>query len=303
MKPTVVFMGSPAFALPALEAAIAAFDIVGVVTQPDRQAGRGRQVTFSAVKAASGVHGIPLYQPVRIRAEEAVEQLQAWKPDLIVVAAFGQILSREVLDVPVYGSINLHASLLPRWRGASPIQQAILHGDRQTGVTIMKMDAGLDTGPILSQVIAEIRPEDTGATLSDRLAALGARLLVETVPGYISGRISPFQQDDNVSTYAPLLKKADGLLGFGRPAVELERKIRAFDPWPGTYLEFEENNLKVHRAEAIPADHPPGLRTVVAGFPAVGTSSGTLILRQVQPVGKKSMPGDAFLLGARNWET
>ena len=295
-------MGSPEFALPALAAAIAAFDVAGVVTQPDRQAGRGRQMAVSAVKAEAERRGLPVFQPGKIRAPEAVERLRSWAPDLIVVAAFGQILSQEVLDLPEHGSLNLHASLLPRWRGASPIQQAILHGDRQTGVTIMKMDAGLDTGPVLAQAATEIRPDDTGATLFDRLAGLGARLLVETVPGYLSGRIRPAPQDDSAATKAPLLKKADGLLSPYRTAVELARKVRAFDPWPGTFLDLEDGNLKVHRAEAVPVENPPGVRTVVDGYPAVGTAAGTLVLRQVRSVGKKSMPGDAYLLGARNWE-
>jgi methionyl-tRNA formyltransferase len=302
MKPRIVFMGSPEFALPALAAACTAFDVAGVVTQPDRQAGRGRQMAVSAVKSEAERRGLPVFQPAKIRDPEAVERLRSWSPELIVVAAFGQILSQEVLDLPEHGSLNVHASLLPRWRGASPIQQAILHGDRQTGVTIMKMDAGLDTGPVLAQAATEIRPDDTGATLSDRLADLGARLLVETVPGYLSGRIRPAPQDDTAATKAPLLKKADGLLSPDRTAVELARKVRAFDPWPGAFLDLEEGNLKVHRAEAVPEENPPGARTIVDGYPAVGTVAGTLILRQVRPVGKKSMPGDAYLLGARNWE-
>jgi methionyl-tRNA formyltransferase len=302
MRTRVVFMGSPDFALPAFEAAAAAFDVVGVVTQPDRKAGRGRQIAEPAVKTAAVSHGIPVAQPVKIRAAEAVEQLRAWAPDLIVVAAFGQILSQEVLDLPVHGSINVHASLLPRWRGASPIQQAILHGDARTGVTIMKMDAGLDTGPILAQAAMEIRPDDTGEMLSTRLSDLGARLLVETVPGYLNGRIAPHPQDEKSASYAPLLKKSEGLLDFSRPAAELARRVRAFDPWPGTFMEAAGANLKVLRAEAVPENYPRGARSVLDGFPAVGTASGTLVLREVQPVGKTPMPGDAYLMGARHWE-
>lgn len=294
-------MGSPDFALPSLEALIAAYDVVGVVTQPDRHAGRGRKPVAPVVKAAAEAHQIPVYQPVRIRAAEAVAQVRAWEPELIVVAAFGQILSQEVLDIPDHGSLNVHASLLPRWRGASPIQQAIAHGDAQTGITVMKMDAGLDTGPILAQSATAIAPGETGETLSTRLAAMGARLLVETVPGYLSGRIAPSAQPEDDVTYAPLLKKLDGLLNFDRTAVELARQVRAFYPWPGTFLPFDGSRLKVRRAEAIPAADRPGKRIVFEGFPAVGTAEGTLVLREVQPEGKKPMPGDAFLFGLRNW--
>ncbi|HUF40258.1 MAG TPA: methionyl-tRNA formyltransferase [Anaerolineales bacterium] len=296
-------MGSPEFALPSLNAAITAYDVAGVVTQPDRRSGRGRKIAFSPVKEAAQQAGISVFQPVKIRAAEAVEQLKAWAPDLIIVAAFGQILSQEVLDLPAHGSLNLHASLLPRWRGASPIQHAILHGDRQTGVTIMKMDAGLDTGPILSQVVAEIRPDDTGSTLSERLAELGARLLVETVPGYLSGRIAPAGQDEDQATKAPLLKKADGKLDFNRKAVELERQVRAFHPWPGTFLTLDGAILKVHAAEALPVALPPGARAVIDGFPVVGTTSSALLLRKVQPEGKTAMPGDVYLLGSPDWES
>lgn len=301
MKPRVVFMGSPDFALPSLQAAAAELDVVGVVTQPDRQAGRGRKLAVSAVKAAAERLGLPVFQPVKLRAPEAVQQLREWQPDLIVVAAFGQILSQEVLDLPVHGSINVHASLLPRWRGASPVQQAILHGDRQTGVTIMRMDAGLDTGPVLAMAAVEIGADETGGSLSVRLAGLGARLLVETVPGYLSGRIAPAPQPETGDTYAPRLKKTDGLLAFDRPAAELERMVRAFHPWPGTFFVLHDVRVKVIAADARPGRAAPGRRAVVDGFPAVGTASGTLILREVQPDGKKSMPGDAFLLGARDW--
>jgi methionyl-tRNA formyltransferase len=301
MKPRVVFMGSPAFAIPSLDAAVAEFEVVGVVTQPDRQSGRGRKLSVSAVKAAAEAHGLPVFQPARIRLPEAVEQLREWKADLFVVAAFGQILSQEVLDLPAHGCVNVHASLLPRWRGAAPIQQAILHGDRQTGVTIMKMDAGMDTGPILAQAAVAIAPEHTGGSLSERLADLGAHLLVETIPGYLSGRILPAQQPGTGETYAPRLKKNDGQLAFDRDAAALERSVRAFYPWPGAFFDLRGARIKVLRAEARPGAVVPGKRTVVDGFPAIGTASGTLVLLEVQPDGKKAMPGDAFLLGARDW--
>lgn len=294
-------MGSPDFALPSLAALMAAFDVVGVVTQPDRQAGRGQRSAVSAVKTAAEAAGLPVFQPVRIRAPEAVARLREWAPDLFVVAAFGQILSQEVLDLPVHGSINVHASLLPRWRGASPIQRAILHGDRQAGVTIMEMDAGLDTGPILAQVATAIAPDETGETLSARLAQLGADLLAGTIPALLAGRIAPLPQPDVGVTLAPLLRKSDGRLDPGRPARELERQVRALHPWPGAFIELDGDRLKIHAASAIPSPAPAGSRTVVDGLPAVGTAEGTLVLHEVQPPGKKPMPGSAFLLGARDW--
>ena len=219
-----------------------------------------------------------------------------------MVAAYGQILRPSVLNLPRYGCINVHASLLPRWRGASPVQHAILAGDEETGVTIMLMDEGLDTGPILSQRRIPIAPDDTGATLSAKLAHLGAELLLETLPRYLAGEIRPQRQDDSQATYAPLLKKEDGRLDFARPAEELARKVRAFDPWPGTFMEWPGGMLKVLRAEAVAAPSPaPGKRLAFRGFPAVGTAEGILVLRQVQPAGKRPMPGDAFLRGARGW--
>ncbi len=301
-QPRVVFMGSPAFAVPILEALAAAYPVVGVVTQPDRPAGRGRRLTPPPVKEAAQALGLPVMQPRRLKAPEAVEQLVAWAPDLIVVAAYGQILRPNVLALPRYGAINVHASLLPRWRGASPIQHAILAGDRETGITIMLMDEGLDTGPILSQRSLPIAPEDTAATLSPKLARLGATLLLETLPPYLQGTLQPRPQPEEGVTYAPLLKKEDGRLDFTQPAEVLARQVRAFDPWPGTFMEWAGGRLKVLQAEALERPSPgPGRPLVVEGFPAVGTGAGVLLLRRVQPAGRRPMPGDAFLRGAPRW--
>lgn len=302
-KPRVVCMGSPQFAVPTLRALAEHYPVVGVVTQPDRPAGRGRKVTPPPVKVVAQELGLPVMQPRRLRAPEAFEQLQAWAPDIIVVAAYGQILRPNVLALPRYGCINVHASLLPRWRGASPIQHAILAGDRETGVTIMLMDEGLDTGPILSQRAMPIEPEDTGATLSEKLARLGAALLLETLPEYLSGALQPRPQPEEGITYAPLLKKEDGRLDFQKPAEVLARQVRAFDPWPGTFVApWRGGTLKVLWAEAVQEPSPgPGVRLVWQGFPAVGTSQGLLVLRRVQPAGKRPMAGDAFLRGARDW--
>src|SRR5512134_2078708 len=210
----VVFMGSPDFALPALKALAEHYDVVGVVTQPDRGSGRGRELKPPPVKTLALELGIPVMQPEKLRLPEAMEQLRAWSPDLIVVAAFGQILKKDVLELPRYGCINVHASLLPRWRGAAPINAAILHGDEATGVTIMKMDVGLDTGPMLSQRSIRLTREDTAGSVFEKLSTLGADLLIETLPDYLSGKLAPVPQQEEGATYAPMLKKEEGRLDF-----------------------------------------------------------------------------------------
>lgn len=294
-------MGSPEFALPALKALNDHYPVAGVVTQPDRRAGRGRTMAPPPVKVLAGELGLPVIQPRRLREPEAMAQLQTWAPDLIVVSAFGQILRPEVLELPKYGCINVHASLLPRWRGASPVHHAILSGDAETGITIMKMDAGLDTGPILDTHAIPILPDDTAASLSSRLAGLGARLLTRTLPAYLRGDLVPRPQDDERSTYAPMLKKQDGELDFSKTAEALARQVRAFNPWPGAYFEASRGLLKVHQAHAGEGSLAPGVRGAQDGFPAVGTADGVLILDVVQPAGKSRMTGDVFLLGAPDW--
>jgi methionyl-tRNA formyltransferase len=303
MAHRIVFMGSPEFAVPTLSRLAQYHEVVGVVTQPDRPAGRGQTLTPPPVKILAKELGLPLIQPARLRQPEAMDQLMAWAPDLIVVAAFGQILRPQVLDLPPLGCINVHASLLPRWRGAAPVNAAILHGDTHTGVTIMRMDPGIDTGPILSQRTEPILPDDTTPVLSERLSLLGADLLLETLPGYIHGNIQPQLQDDNLATYAPMLKKEDGLLDFTQTAVQLERCVRAFQPWPGVYLEWSGGPLKILSASAtdVSIDIPPGQRLVHQGMPAVQAADGLLVLEEVKPANKKSMPGKVFLQGARNW--
>ena len=294
-------MGSPDFSVPALRALAAHYPIAGIVTQPDRPAGRGMTLASPPVKVVADELHIPVIQPQKLREPGALQQLQNWDPDLIVVAAFGQILRPEVLDLPRYGCINVHASLLPRWRGAAPIQAAILAGDLQTGITIMKMDPGLDTGPVLRQRAIQIGPQDTGGSLFEKLSQLGGELLLETLPEYISGKISPQPQPETGSTYAAMLKKEDGLLDFTRPAAELERKIRAFRPWPGTFLLWEAAPLKVHKAHVREGKTGTGQHVVTDGLPAVSTPGGLIVFDELQPAGKKPMPGKAFLAGARNW--
>ena len=248
MPPRIVFMGSPAFALPTLETLVRSYPIVGVVTQPDRPAGRGQALTPPPVKVLAQSLGIPFIQPNRLKEPAAWDQLQAWQPDLIVVAAFGQILRQNVLDLPPLGPINVHASLLPRWRGAAPIQAALLNGDVTTGVTIMKMDAGVDTGAIISQREIQIDPADNSETLSARLAKVGASLLAETLPAYLRGEVLPRPQPEEGVSRASMISKEDGLLDFNLPAAALERRARAFYPWPGTYFQWLGAPLKVHRA-------------------------------------------------------
>jgi methionyl-tRNA formyltransferase len=244
---------------------------------------------------------IPVIQPEKLRQPEAMEQLRAWNPDLIVVAAFGQILRKDVLDLPRFGCINVHASLLPRWRGAAPINAAILHGDEETGITIMKMDVELDTGPILSQRSIDLTREDTAGSVFEKLSQLGADLLIETLPDYLDGKIQPVPQPEEGATYAPMLKKEEGKLDFTRPAEELERRVRAFNPWPGAFMDFNRAVLKIRRAHVETGEAEAGQRLIYRDQPAVGAGVGLLILDEVQPAGKKSMSGKSFLAGARHW--
>jgi methionyl-tRNA formyltransferase len=301
MQKKIVFMGSPEFALPSMRALAENFAVVGVVTQPDRPAGRGKQLAAPPVKTLALELGIPVIQPVRLKEPEALRQLQAWAPDVIVVAAFGQILRKAVLELPMHGCINVHASLLPRWRGASPIQAAIMHGDADAGVTIMKMDAGLDTGPMLSQRGIPIATGDTAASLSEKLAKLGADLLVETLPRYLAGELQPQPQPETGVTTVSMLGKSDGLLEPNLVAEVLERKVRAFNPWPGAYIMWKGQPLKVHRAHVASGFASPGVNSVIDGLPAIGTAFKLLVLDEVQPAGKKAMPGKVFLQGARDW--
>src|SRR5690242_13936681 len=248
MSIRIVFMGSPEFALPVLRALAGKYSVVGVVTQPDRAAGRGRELKAPPVKLLAEELSIPVIQPEKLRQPEAMEQLRQWAPDLIVVAAFGQILRKDVLDLPRYGCINTHASLLPRWRGAAPINAAILAGDEEIGVTIMKMDVGLDTGPMLAKRSIRHTADLTTGSAIQALSQLGANLLIETLPEYLAGRLIPQPQPEAGATYAPMLRKEDGLLDFTRPAAELERRVRAMNPWPGAWFEWNGTVLKVGRA-------------------------------------------------------
>ncbi len=303
MSLRVVFMGSPEFALPSLRALAADYEIVGVVTQPNRAAGRGGALKQPPVKTLALELGLPIMQPEKLRAPEATQQLRDWTPDLIVVAAYGQILKSEVLSLPRFGCLNVHASLLPRWRGAAPIQASILADDEETGVTIMHMDAGLDTGGMLAKKSMRLSADLTAGSLTQALSALGADLLRESLPDILAGKLIAVPQDNSLATYAPQLKKEDGRLDFTRPAVELERRVRAMNPWPGAWFEWTGGTLKVGRVEIVSGSQVgvAGARFTREGRPAIQTSDGALVLEEVQPAGKKMMSGKSFLAGARDW--
>jgi methionyl-tRNA formyltransferase len=298
----IVFMWTPEFADHTLHALAERHTVVGVVTQPDRPAGRGQRVVESPVKQFAHQAGLPVIQPQWLREPEAMAQLAAWAPEIIIVAAFGQILKPAVLDLPPHGCVNVHASLLPRHRGAAPIPAAILSGNGETGVTIMRMDVGLDTGPILAQRAEPIHPDDTSLTLSERLSHLGATLLLDVLPDYLAGTLPAQPQDEAHATYAPQLKKEDGHLDFTQPAADLERRVRAFTPWPGAFARWQDQPIKILRA-AI-ANHVNGSVGEVIKTPqgpAVACGSGGLLLLEVQPPGKKPMSAADFVRGARGF--
>lgn len=304
MTTRIVFMGTPDFAVPSLKKLAAEFSLVGVVTQPDRPAGRGRNLVPPPVKETAQDLGLDIYQPQDINSPSALAQLKDWEPDLICVAAFGQILSSQVLDLPPAGCLNVHASLLPRWRGAAPINAAILAGDEWSGVTIMKMGPGLDDGPILAQEQVPIGPEETAGSLFTTLAQLGGDLLVTTIPPYLRGEITPQPQDSSQVTYASMLTKQAGEMDFQGSAQELARKVRAFYPWPGTYTFWQGSRLLIHEARAVNVTSPGvGVFSRYEGLPAVGTGQGILVLEELQLAGKSRLSGQEFLNGTPSWDT
>lgn len=293
----IVFMGTPEFAAPALRLLIEHHEVIGVITQPDRPAGRKRQIQASPVKLVAQAHNIPVFQPEKIRRAEAIAELKRQPPDVYVVAAFGQILPQAVLDIPPHGSLNIHASLLPRWRGAAPIQAAIRAGDAESGITIMKMDAGLDTGPILTQRALQLATDETGQSLHDKLSQIGGELLIETLPGYLAGAILPRPQDDALTTYAPAIKKEEGQIDWSQDAASIERLVRAFTPWPGTFTTWNGEPLKIHSGSAGPGQAEPGHVIVESERIAIGTGRGLFYPTVVQLAGRAALPIDAFVKG------
>ncbi|MDH3674022.1 MAG: methionyl-tRNA formyltransferase [Anaerolineae bacterium] len=309
MVARIIFMGTPEFAVPPLTGLIRSassktWQVVAVVTQPDRPKGRGKQLAPPPVKIVANQAGIDVWQPASLRAEEVVADLAALEPDLIVVAAFGQILRKDVLAIPRHGSINVHASLLPRWRGASPVTAAIRAGDTETGLTIMLMDEGMDTGPIIARHAVAIAGDQTGGSLTKLLAERGAELLVEILPAWLAGQIDPQAQDDRLATTTHLLKKQDGKIDWTQPAQEIERQVRAFSPWPGTFSHGPRGQIKILTVEVAdeasrPASGLSGPGTVFQHHKQilVVTGAGTIRLLAVQPAGKKVMPAEAMING------
>jgi methionyl-tRNA formyltransferase len=298
----LIFMGSPEFALPTLEALDQHFEVTGVFTQPDRKAGRGRQVQSPPVKLLAESLGIPVFQPSSLKNPETQYLIQELAPDAIIVTAYGKILPREILNMPAIACINIHASLLPRWRGAAPIQAAILAGDELTGVSIMRMDPGLDTGPIYHQASIKIHPNETSGELSQRLAKLGAETLIKTLPAISKNELIERAQDDTSPTYAPTLKKSDGLLIFSQPASILARQVRAYEPWPSSFFMWRGSRVVVRKAEAVDTgDYPPGKCLEYNRLPAIASNPGILVLHMIQPAGKRAIPGDTFLHGAKDF--
>lgn len=297
-------MGSPEFSIPSLQKMIDQQNVVGVVTQPDRPSGRGKIMTSPPVKRLALSYGIPVIQPEKLKDPGVFETLISWDPDFVVVVAFGQILRQNVLDLPKLGCINVHGSILPRWRGAAPIQASILYGDRETGITIMKMDKGIDTGEILTTKSIPIESNDNTLSLSKKLSDLGADLLDESIKKVLLGEIELQKQDDSLATYAPMIKKEDGFLDSGKSAIDLERQIRAFFPWPGAFIDIGGEKMKILEATVLnQLDINKGERVIVDGFPVMGTRVGCLKILKIQPAGRKAISGKDFLLGYKNWKT
>lgn len=307
MTPTrIVFMGTPDFAVPSLtalhdHAADHNWEVVAAITQPDRPAGRGKKLVAGPVKAQAERYGLHVLQPTSFRKQpDSLAALAALEPDLLVVAAYGLILPRAVLALPTHGSINVHASLLPAYRGASPITAAIFNGDAKTGVSIMLLDEGMDTGPVLAQAEQMIRKGDTTASLSERLSSQGAKLLVETLPRWLAGEIAPIAQDQlpGEVSLCRLIKKEDGQIDWSQSAAFIERMTRAYAPWPSAYTTWRSEPFKILQATVIQGEASPGHVVAVPEGPAVGTGEGLLLLQSVQPAGKRAIDTRSFLNGA-----
>lgn len=297
----VVFMGTPDFSVPTLECIIeAGHEVVGVVTQPDKAKGRGKKVVYTPVKEKALEHGLIVYQPRRAREPEFIEHMRALNPDVMVVVAFGQILPKELLDIPKYGCVNVHASLLPKYRGAAPIQWAVIRGEKVSGVTTMQMDVGLDTGDMLLKTEVPLAEDETGGSLHDKLSVLGGDLLIETLKGLEAGTIVPEKQDDSQSgEYARMLDKSLGKIDFSMRAEEIERLIRGLNPWPSAYTSYNNKTMKLWKARVVPGGEAvPGQVLAVdkKGF-TVQTGDGALQILELQMEGKKRMDAGAFLRG------
>ena len=297
----VIFMGTPDFAVGTLEEIIkAGHEVVLAVTQPDKPKGRGNAMQFPPVKECAIAHEIPVFQPKKIREEENVEYLRQFQPDIIVVAAFGQILPKSILDMPKFGCINVHASLLPKYRGAAPIQWAILNGDEVTGVTIMRMDVGLDTGDMISKREVVIPDDETGGSLFDKLADIGAKLCVETMEQIEAGNVTYTPQNHEEATHVSMISKELGLIDWNKSAVEIERLIRGLNPWPSAFTKLDGKTFKIWKAKVLPKNTECSAGCIVSvtkNSLEIQTGEGVLSLLEVQLEGKKRMQIDAFLRG------
>lgn len=296
-------MGTPDFSVGALEALVkAGHEITAVVTQPDKAKGRSGQVQCSPVKECAVRYGIPVFQPVRIKTPEAVEELKKYEADVYVVAAFGQILSRQILEMPRFGCVNIHASLLPKYRGAAPINQCIIDGEKETGITIMQMDAGVDTGDILAQKKVIIEDKETAATLFDKLAQAGAKLIVETLPLIEKGEITPVRQDESLASHVRMMDKSMGKIDWMQDAVCIERLVRGLNPWPSAYTFCQKKSVKIWSSDALEGDtgsvaQPGTIVSVTKDFFDVACGKGILRIYELQLEGKKRMDTKSFLLG------
>lgn len=304
----IVFMGTPDFAVGALESIIeAGHEITAVVTQPDKAKGRSGQMQFPPVKECALKYNLPVFQPVKIKTPESVEELKKFEADIFVVAAFGQILSKEILDMPKYGCVNIHASLLPKYRGAAPIQWAVIDGEEETGVTIQQMNEGVDTGDILSQEIVKLDVKETGASLFDKLAVCGAQLIVKTLEEIEKGTIVPEKQDDSKSTHAKMLDKSLGKIDWNKDAVSIERLVRGLNSWPSAYSTFNGKSVKfwdcdVVNAECINSEESGTIINVDKEFFDIACGKGILRVLELQLEGKKRMDTKSFLLG-NQWKS
>jgi len=299
----IVFAGTPDFAATALKALLAAgHNVVGVYSQPDRPAGRGRKLMPSPVKQVALDAGLPVFQPDSLKPDDAQQELAALNPDVMIVAAYGLILPKAVLDIPTHGCLNIHASLLPRWRGAAPIQRAIAAGDGETGITIMQMDVGLDTGDMLLKTSTPIRPDDTGGRLHDRLAEMGGSAIVEALTSLSKGELTGEAQNDDEANYAHKLSKEEGHIDWTRSAPEIERLIRAFNPWPGTFTDLGDQRIRIHQAEALAqnSDKAPGtvLRREREGID-IACGTGSLRVTSVQLPGTRALSVNDLINGGK----
>ena len=300
----IVFAGTPAFALPCLDAlATSKHRLQAVYTQPDRPAGRGRKLQASTVKEWALAHQLPIFQPLNFKQDEAINELAALAPDIMVVIAYGLILPRAVLGIPRLGCINVHASLLPRWRGASPIQQAILSGDAKTGVTIMQLDPGMDTGPMLTQISCEIATNDTADELHDRLSQLAVVPLLATLDALAAGQAHAEAQDNNLATHAPKIKKEDAAINWHRSAIDIDRQIRAFNPFPIAYTQAGDVTLRIHQARIVTQLHtqkPGTILSIDKQGMLVATGEQAILVERLQFPGAKSMSVADWLHAGRH---